>query len=126
MSDVNTTVSMSEICELREAEILDGQTLTIDGTNGGIAAITCRHLREAQKAKLVSAIGSIRARLIVPNGSDSTMLRSIARSVALGLSPRITRAARVHFQRSGSAADNIIRSANSLGPSASTLRRIAP
>ena len=49
MSDVNTTVSMSEICELREAEILDGQTLTIDGTNGGIAAITCRHLREAKK-----------------------------------------------------------------------------
>ncbi len=74
---------MSEICELCEPEILDGQTLTIDGTNGGIVSITCRHLREAQKAKLASAIGSIRARLIVPNelGFDHAALdRTIGRA----------------------------------------------
>jgi len=67
VSDENTTVPMRQTGEFREPEILDGQTITLDGTNGEIVAITCRHLSEAQKTKLVSALESIRERLIVPN-----------------------------------------------------------
>jgi len=67
VSDENTTVSIRETCEFREPAILDGQTITIDGTNGENVVITCRHLSEAQKTKLMTAFESIRERLIVPN-----------------------------------------------------------
>ena len=49
----------------------------------GLRQLLRRHLREAQKAKLASAIGSIRARLIVPNelGFDHAALdRTIGRA----------------------------------------------
>jgi hypothetical protein len=56
VSDDDTPVLMSETFKFCEPEILDGQTITVTGTDGRTVAITCRHLTEAQNSKLVQTV----------------------------------------------------------------------